>query len=88
MCFQPRVTLKKVLLCLMLLKAFIQMLITALENALKYVCSAYSTMYSNFILLVKISILIAYSTKESQANNFKKQQKSYLVLMYLAVIYT
>lgn len=86
MCFQPKVTLKKVLLCLMLPKALIQMFITGLENALKYDCSAYSTVYSIFILMIKISVLIACSVKESQANNFKKQQKFYLVLMYLAVI--
>lgn len=87
MCFQPKVTLEKVLFCLMLPKALIQLLITGLENALKYNYSAYSTMYSIFILLVKISVLIACSLKDSQANNFKKQQKSYLVLTYLAVIY-
>lgn len=57
-----------------------------IENALKLDCSAYSTMYPNFVLLVKISILIAYSSKGAQDNNSKKQ-KSHLVLMCLAIMY-
>lgn len=57
------------------------------ENALKLDCSAYSTMYPNFVLLVRISILIAYSSEGAQDNNCKKQQKSHLVLMYLAIMY-
>jgi len=59
-----------------------------IENALKLDCSAYSTMYPNFlVLLVKISILIAYSSKGAQDNNCKKQQKSHLVLMCFALMY-
>lgn len=42
-----------------------------IENAVKLDCSAYSTMNPNFIL-VKISILIAYSSKGAQDNNCKK----------------
>lgn len=58
-----------------------------IENALKLDCSAYSTMYPNFVLLVKISVLIAYSSKGAQDNNCKKKQKSHLVLMCLAIMY-
>lgn len=82
-----KVILKKAVFSLMLLKALIQMLITGFEKSLKHDYSAYSTMYPSFVLLLKISILIAYSAKGAQANNCKKQQKSYLVLVYLAVIY-
>lgn len=58
-----------------------------IENALKLAGSAYSTMYCNFVLLVKISILIAYSSKHEQDNNCKKQQKSHLVLICLAIMH-
>lgn len=58
-----------------------------IENALKLDCSVYSTMYPNFVLLVKISILIAYSSKGAQDNYCKKQQKSHQVLTCLAIIY-
>lgn len=57
------------------------------ENALKLDCFAYSTISPNFVLLVKISILIAYSSKGAEDNNCKKQQKTHLVLMSLAIIY-
>lgn len=45
------------------------------ENALQLDCSAYRTMSPNFVLLVKVSILIAYSSKGAEDNNCKKQQK-------------
>lgn len=59
-----------------------------MENALKLDCSAYRTMSPNFGLLVNISILIAYSSKGAEDNNCKKQQKSHLVLMSLAIMHT
>lgn len=54
---------------------------------MKLDCSAYRTMLPNFVLLVKISILIAYSSKGVEDNNSKKQQKFHLVLVSLAVMY-
>lgn len=44
-----------------------------IENAQKLDCSAYRTMTPNFVILVKISILIAYSSKGAE-DNCKKQQ--------------
>lgn len=58
-----------------------------IENALKLDCSAYSTMYPNFVLLVKIFILIAYSSKGSQIITARNNKKSHLVLMCLAIMY-
>lgn len=56
------------------------------EYALKLDCFAYSTISPNFVL-VKISILIAHSSKGAEDNYCKKQQKIHLVLMSLAIMY-
>lgn len=70
MCFQPKVTAKKAASFIASESTYSDVN-TWIENAVKLDCSAYSTMNPNFVL-VKISILIAYSSKGVQDNNCKK----------------
>lgn len=58
-----------------------------IEHAVKLHSFTYSTMYCDFVLLVKISILIAYSSKDAQDNNCKKQQKSHVVRICLVIMH-